>query len=256
MALTVQERLGAPKLTGFPFVAGTDMALTQQERIEIILMSGERSSHVIAQDFNARHPERHAISHNTVSYLIRKFSATGNVADRPRSGPPRTATDEETSTMVLTASVKSPKHSTRQLSATTGILRSSVMRILHTNNWHPFKLQLVHNLSEDDPDRRMEFGNWDLSQYDRDPQFPASVLFTDEAHFYLDGEMNRQNMRYWSDANPHAINLCKTGPSSYHGVVWHLEHVDHRPHLHSWYPNWCPISGDVAGVGVSVASPP
>ena len=195
------------------------MALTQQERIEIILMSGERSSRVIAQDFNARHPDRHAISHNTVSYLIRKFRDTGNVADRPRSGPPRTATDEETSTMVLAASVKSPKRSTRQLSAITGVPRGSVMRILHTNNWHPFKLQLVHNLSEDDPDRRMEFANWALSQYDRDPHFPASVLFTDEANFYLDGEVNRQNMRYWSDANPHAINPCKT-VAPVHIMVW------------------------------------
>ena len=42
------------------------MALTTEERIEVILMSGERSFRVIAADFNNRHPERPPISHNTV----------------------------------------------------------------------------------------------------------------------------------------------------------------------------------------------
>jgi hypothetical protein len=28
-------------------------------------------------------------------------------------------------------------------------------------------------------------------------------LFSDEANFYVHGEVNRQNMRYWSDSNPH-----------------------------------------------------
>ena len=57
------------------------MALTTEEGIEVILMSGERSFRVIAADFNNRHPERLPISNNTVRCLIFKFRETGTVAD-------------------------------------------------------------------------------------------------------------------------------------------------------------------------------
>ncbi|KAF5902756.1 checkpoint HUS1 isoform X5, partial [Clarias magur] len=54
--------------------AAIDMSkwLTCDERIEIVLISGERSNRVIAADFNARHPTRPPISHATVSKLLAK----------------------------------------------------------------------------------------------------------------------------------------------------------------------------------------
>ena len=70
------------------------MALTTEERIEVMLISGERSFRVIAAEFNNRHPERLPISHNTVRCLIFKFQETGTVADKARSGRPKSATDE------------------------------------------------------------------------------------------------------------------------------------------------------------------
>ena len=57
------------------------MVLIMEERIEAILMSGERSFRVIAADFNNQHPERLPISHNAVRCLIYKFRETGTVAD-------------------------------------------------------------------------------------------------------------------------------------------------------------------------------
>ena len=70
------------------------MALTMEDRIEVILMSGERSSRVIAADFNNRHPERLPISQNTVRCLIFKFRKTGTVAEKAQSGRPKSAADE------------------------------------------------------------------------------------------------------------------------------------------------------------------
>ena len=70
------------------------MAVITEERIEVILMSGERSFRVIAADFNKRHPERLPISHKTVRCLISKVQETGTVADKARSGRPKSATDE------------------------------------------------------------------------------------------------------------------------------------------------------------------
>ena len=57
------------------------MALTTEERIGVILMSGEQSFWVIAADFNDQHPERLTISHNTARCLIFIFREIGTVGD-------------------------------------------------------------------------------------------------------------------------------------------------------------------------------
>ncbi|GFW30556.1 transposable element Tc3 transposase [Trichonephila clavipes] len=34
------------------------------------------------------------------------------------------------------------------------------------------------------------------------PDFHKRILFTDEAHFWLNGYVNKQNCHIWSEANP------------------------------------------------------
>ena len=116
------------------------MRLTKEQRIEIILMAGSGSSRMVALNFNRKHGTN--ITHDTVAKLISKFKKTGNVADQPRSGPRRTATDENTTVTILTALVQSPRKSTRRLSAESGVSRSSIRRILKANKWHPYKLHI------------------------------------------------------------------------------------------------------------------
>ncbi|KAL1268533.1 hypothetical protein QQF64_033896 [Cirrhinus molitorella] len=99
--------------------------LTREERIEIVLISGERSNRVIAADFNARHPTRPPISHATVSKLLAKFRETGSVLDLPKCGRMKTVTNEETSVAVLASFSKSPQRSTRRMSLESGISRTS-----------------------------------------------------------------------------------------------------------------------------------
>ena len=76
------------------FAAGNWRWLWPRRRVEVILMSGERSFRVIVADFDNWHPERLPISHNTVKCFISKFWETGIVADKARSGHPKSATDE------------------------------------------------------------------------------------------------------------------------------------------------------------------
>ncbi|RXN07269.1 checkpoint HUS1 isoform X5 [Labeo rohita] len=124
--------------------------LTREERIKTVLISGERSNRVIAADFNARHPTRPPISHATVSKLLAKFRETGSVLDLPKCGRMKTVTNEETSVAVLASFSKSPQRSTRRMSLESGISRTSLRRILATHKWHPYKLQLLQHLNEDD----------------------------------------------------------------------------------------------------------
>ncbi|GBM96212.1 hypothetical protein AVEN_200146-1 [Araneus ventricosus] len=72
----------------------------------------------IARTVNATHTAQ--ITPVTVAKLIMYFRRTGSVADVSRSGRPKTATNEGTSTQVLAAMVRSPTEGTLRLSAQMG----------------------------------------------------------------------------------------------------------------------------------------
>jgi hypothetical protein len=50
------------------------------------------------------------------------------------------------------------------------------------------------------------FCQWFLQQCSTNPNFPAFVIFTDEAQFTRDGNQNFHNLHLWADENPH-VNL-------------------------------------------------
>ena len=52
-------------------------------------------------------------------------------------------------------------------------------------------------------DQRVHFADKIASNLEDTLAFLNNVLFSDEAHFELSGYGNRQNMRIWSDENPH-----------------------------------------------------
>ncbi|KAG2458980.1 TXND3 protein, partial [Polypterus senegalus] len=122
----------------------------------------------------------------------------------------KTVTNEETSVAVLASFSKSPQRSTRRMSLESGISRTSLRRILATHKWHPYKLQLLQHLNEDDPDRRTEFAEWAKQKLEQDPQFTQKILFSDEANVYVNGEVHKQNHCYRSDTNPHWIDPSNT----------------------------------------------
>jgi len=84
-----------------------------------------------------------------------------------------------------------------------GISMKSVHRILKKNKFHPFKVTLVHELNEDDFDRRVEFCEDMMARIDNNPNFHFNIVFSDEATFELNGTLNRHNCRYWDNVNPY-----------------------------------------------------
>ncbi|GFT38731.1 hypothetical protein TNCV_1499101 [Trichonephila clavipes] len=61
-----------------------------------------------------------------------------------------------------------------------------------------FGLAIHHN---DHPARR-RFVEWAQNEIAVVPDFHKRILFSDEAHFWLNGYVNKQNCRIWSEANP------------------------------------------------------
>lgn len=182
------------------------MMLSETERIKILIIVGygdrQRSHREAANLFNDMHPDRNPIPHTTVTRIVRKFAETGSIKDLPRSGRPKSATDGNTSLDVLLRVQENPKVSTTNLALECDISQSSVMKILKSAKQHPYKIQLLHELSEDDPDRRMQFCELMMERINNNPGFIKQIVFTDEATFCLNGFVNRHNCRYWSDVNP------------------------------------------------------
>ena len=63
----------------------------------------------------------------------------------------------------------------------------------------PYKMQFVRELYEED---RVEMCKTLIPMLE-DNQIQQNLFFSDEATFYLNGLVNKHNVRYWSDTNPH-----------------------------------------------------
>lgn len=96
---------------------------------------------------------------------------------------------------VLKRVEKYPETSIKRIAATEGINYSLAWLILHEQLLHPHHLQRVQVLTPPDHYARLEFCQWLLKKCIENPQFTASILYTDEAGFTRDGIINYQNTR-------------------------------------------------------------
>ena len=55
---------------------------------------------------------------------------------------------------------------------------------------------------------------WALDQLETDPLFYRQIVFSDEAHFWLNGFVNKQNCRIWSDTNSQATLQTPLHPAN------------------------------------------
>ncbi|GFX70144.1 uncharacterized protein TNCV_4615821 [Trichonephila clavipes] len=57
-------------------------------------------------------------------------------------------------------------------------------------------------IHQNDHQARRRFVEWAQNEIAVVPNFHKRILFSDEAHFWLNGYVNKQNCRTWSEANP------------------------------------------------------
>ncbi|GFU76943.1 uncharacterized protein TNCV_4520991 [Trichonephila clavipes] len=55
---------------------------------------------------------------------------------------------------------------------------------------------------QNDHQARRRFVEWAQNEIAVVPDFHKRILFSDEAHFWLNGYVNKQNCHIWSEANP------------------------------------------------------
>ena len=63
-----------------------------------------------------------------------------------------------------------------------------------------------------------------IKQLGNDSDFHRKIIFSDEAHFWLNGFLNKQNMRYWPDSNSHVLHESSLYPEK--NTVWFRDDQD------------------------------
>lgn len=149
-----------------------------------------------------RYPNRQIPCHAFFARVHQRLSTTGSFdGGRPeRERSVRTPDNEEA---VLNLVEDNPGLSTRDIARHVGISQPTAWRILRSQNLHPYHIQRVQLLREQDFGPRVEFSRWYLAMRSRDPRFVNSILFTDESTFSREGMWNAHNSHVWCDENPH-----------------------------------------------------
>ncbi|GFX90852.1 transposon Tf2-9 polyprotein [Trichonephila clavipes] len=71
------------------------------------------------------------------------------------------------------------------------------------NSFQVIYSQFGLTIHQNDHQARRRFVEWAPNEIAVVPDFHKRILFSDEAHFWLNGYVNKQNCRIWSEANPH-----------------------------------------------------
>ncbi|GFW68807.1 uncharacterized protein TNCV_3640211 [Trichonephila clavipes] len=100
-----------------------------------------------------------------------------------------TAVQEVTNVLIAAADLSIPKsssHSFQHYKPCCQVIYSQFGLAIHQN----------------DHQARRRFVEWAQNEIAVVPDFHKRILFSDEAHFWLNGYVNKQNCRIWSEANP------------------------------------------------------
>lgn len=164
------------------------------------LGAAERNTLLASRIYAQWYPERRHPQTQVFEKLKDRFERTGSVTyeKHERIKP---ATNDENNMMVALSVVEMPQKSTRQLARELpiGISATSVNRILRSEHFHPYHIQLLHELQPEDYERRLAFCQWAQRHQ---PDFFNLVLFSDEATFHNNGSVNRHNFHYYDTSNP------------------------------------------------------
>lgn len=145
------------------------------------------------------------LKESTVRGIVKRFETFGQFDALPRSGRPTSVDDYDMviNQMLLEDGEAKRNSSVRNLAERISLSKSSVRKILRLRlKKFPYKITTDFLLLESDFGRRRDFCNIMLAKGEA---FLRTVLWSDESHFYLNGVVNRQNVRFWADEKPEEI---------------------------------------------------
>lgn len=213
------------------------MTYTDQQKAHLVLMLVEEAYDYAQLKTRFRSETRNGRAKIPEKRVIVKwiddFRATGSVHGKRGKNKPKRVRTKEAIEDVREAFTANPHLSTRRNPfvstgdtdseeddhGTVRMSQRSLQRILKEDlQMRPYHLQMAHALEETDYAARIEFARTELDRLDEDANRLNNLLFTDEAHFHLDGSVNRQDWIMWADENPHWFDVRRLHPQKL--TVW------------------------------------
>ncbi|CAF4520213.1 unnamed protein product, partial [Didymodactylos carnosus] len=145
---------------------------------------------------------------STIRGLVNKFESSGTVTDTKVPVRQRNARSE--------ANIAAVNESVRENSNLSIPRRSQELGISQTSTWRILRKDL--ELKPNDHSLRRRFADWASEQLEVDANLGKKIIFSDEAHFWLNGFVNKQNCRIWSESNPQKIQQLPMHPEKL--TVW------------------------------------
>lgn len=173
--------------------------------VEAFFKSGD-SCVAVQRQFRRRFnigPRGKVPTRNTILLWVNNFRATGSALKRKSTGRPRSARTPENIERVREAVEASPRRPARKQAVSLHLSDRSVRRILRFDlHFHPYKMAIAQQLKPNDYAQRQAFCEQMIDLITDD----KILIMSDEAHFHLDGYVNKQNFRYWSSTNPEELH--------------------------------------------------
>lgn len=136
---------------------------------------------------------------------VEQFHKTGEITDQRKNNCKETSVRTEDTLERIRQSVnESPHKSLARRSSELEISKTTLWRAMTKDlKLYPYKIHTMQNLTDLHKKKRVEMSKMFNTKMENDPRWIGKVWFSDEAHFHLNGLVNRQNYRFWGSENPH-----------------------------------------------------
>lgn len=181
----------------------------------------QRSLSRLAEEYRKAFPNDTVPSKSVIHASLKKFHENGSVLNlnKGHSGRPTTSTSVDNVDRVEEFNSENPRVSLRRASQALDIPRSSLHRIIKIKlKLYPYKIQVFHELADFDMERRLEFARQMIDSILNRSIKTNRIWFSDEAHFWLTGYVNKQNYRFWARDNPRIFETTSMKPQRI--TVW------------------------------------
>lgn len=189
--------------------------LTPEQRLQIVQLYYENSRSV-KNVFRAIRPiygPHNRPTERTIRHTINKLETQYSLLTDTRPNRPHPARSIENIAAVADSVAEDRNESIRHRSQQLGLSYGTTWAILRKDlGLKAYKIQLVQELKPADLPLRHRFSQWALEKLDEDPLFSTKILFSDEAHFWLHGYVNKQNCRIWGEEQPEEVQQLPLHP--------------------------------------------
>lgn len=171
---------------------------SKDEKVTMVMWYQKSNSLRQVRDmFAVNYPDRPIPCPKTILNIFNKFKANGCVLNSHKKRKRLThVLTEHMKQNILCYVEERPVGSLTNVAGHFGISYSSVYKTLKEFKYKPYKIQNHQELFETDKIMRTDFCEVMFNMLNENEEILNKIIFTDEATFTLNGEVNSQNFRF------------------------------------------------------------